>query len=165
MKESQNAQEKQLEAELENTRTRLEQTEKTTDEEKALTKHSKVSAEANLLQAESRLKSQQDRYKWTTVKAPMSGTITRLSVEEGEIITSGRSAFSRGEAIMRIADLSQMIVKTQINQVEIGRIKEGQRTEIRVDSYRHKILMVEVSEISPSFYPTWSRWRKFCDYL
>ena len=153
VKESQNAQEKQLEAELENTRTRLEQTEKTTDEEKALTKHSKVSAEANLLQAESRLKSQQDRYKWTTVKAPMSGTITRLSVEEGEIITSGRSAFSRGEAIMRIADLSQMIVKTQINQVEIGRIKEGQRTEIRVDSYRHKIFNGRVSEISPSSTP------------
>lgn len=153
VKESQNAQEKQLEAELENTRTRLKQIEETTDEEKALTKHSKVSAEANLLQAESRLKSQQDRYKWTTVKAPMSGTITRLSVEEGEIITSGRSAFSRGEAIMRIADLSQMIVKTQINQVEIGRIKEGQRTEIRVDSYRHKIFNGRVSEISPSSTP------------
>ena len=153
VKESQNAQEKQLEAELGNTRTRLKQTEETTEEEKALTKHAKVSAEANLLQAESRLKSQQDRYKWTTVKAPMSGTITRLSVEEGEIITSGRSAFSRGEAIMRIADLSQMIVKTQINQVEIGRIKEGQRAEIRVDSFRKKIFNGRVSEISPSSTP------------
>lgn len=153
VKESQDAQEKQQIADLENARTRLEQTEETTEEEKALTKHAKVSAQANLLQAESRLKSQQDRYKWTTVKAPMSGTITRLSVEEGEIITSGRSAFSRGEAIMRIADLSQMIVRTQINQVEIGRIKEGQRAEIRVDSFRNKIFNGSVSEISPSSTP------------
>ncbi len=153
VKESQDAQEKQLKADLENARTRLKQTEETTEEEKDLTKHAKVSAEANLLQADSRLKSQQDRYEWTTVKAPMSGTITRISVEEGEIITSGRSAFSRGEAIMRIADLSQMIVKTQINQVEIGRIKEGQRVEIRVDSFRNKIFNGKVSEISPSSTP------------
>lgn len=153
VKESQDAQEKQLKADLENTRTRLKQTEETTEEEKALTKHAKVSAQANLLQAESRLKSQQERYEWTTVKAPMSGTITRISVEEGEIITSGRSAFSRGEAIMRIADLSQMIVRTQINQVEIGRIKEGQRVEIRVDSFRKKIFNGRVSEISPSSTP------------
>ena len=148
--ESQNAQEKQLRADLENAQTRLKQIEETTEEEKDLTKHSKVSAEANLLQADSRLKSQQERYAWTTVKAPMSGTITRISVEEGEIITSGRSAFSRGEAIMRIADLTKMIVITQINQVEIGKIDEDQRVEIRVDSYRNKVFNGRVSEISPS---------------
>ena len=150
VKESQDAQEKQLKADLENAQTRLKQTEETTEEEKELTKHSKVSAQANLLQAESRLKSQEERLSWTTVKAPMSGTITRISVEEGEIITSGRSAFSRGEAIMRIADLTKMIVITQINQVEIGKIKEQQRVEIRVDSYRNKVFDGRVSEISPS---------------
>ena len=153
VKKSQDAQEKQQIADLENARTRLKQAEETTEDEKALTKHSKVSAKANLLQAVSRLKSQQERYEWTTVKASMSGTITRLAVEEGEIITSGRSAFSRGEVIIRIADLSQMIVKTQINQVEIGRIKEGQRAEIRVDSYRNKVFNGRVSEISPSSTP------------
>lgn len=150
VKESQDAQEKQLIADLENAQSRLKHAEETTEEEKALTKHSKVSAHANLLQAESRLKSQLERYEWTTVKAPMSGTITRISVEEGEIITSGRSAFSRGEAIMRIADLTQMIVTTHINQVEIGKIEEEQRVEIRVDSYRNKVFNGRVSEISPS---------------
>ena len=151
--QSQNAQEKQLLADLENARARLKQTEETTEEEKALTRHAKVSAQANLYQADSRLKSQQERFEWTTVTAPMSGTITRISVEEGEIITSGRSAFSRGEAIMRIADLSQMIVRTQINQVEIGRIDERQRVEIRVDSFRQKVFNGRVSKISPSSTP------------
>ena len=80
----------------------------------------------------------------------MAGTITQLIVEEGEIITSGRSAFSRGEAIMRIADLDQMIVRTQINQVEIGKIEEGQRAEITVDSYPGRVFPGRVSEISPS---------------
>lgn len=150
LKESEEARRKQLDAELKNARTRLQQLEETTEEEKELTRHAKVSAEANLLHAESQLKSQQERHEWTTVKAPMSGTITHLIVEEGEIITSGRSAFSRGEAIMRIADLSQMIVRTQINQVEIGKIAVGQRAEISVDSYPNRIFEGRVSEISPS---------------
>ena len=153
LKESLKAQRKQYEAELEDTGTRLEQIQETIEEEKALAKHAKVSAEASQLEAKSRLKSQQERYEWTTVTAPMSGTITRLIVEKGEIITSGRSAFSRGEAIMRIADLDQMIVRTQINQVEIGKIQEGQRAEISVDSYPNRIFPGSVSEISPSATP------------
>ncbi len=150
VKESQEAQRKQLQADLENARTRLQQLQETTEEQKQLTQHAKVGAKASLLQAESQLKSQAERYEWTTVTAPMSGTITRLIVEEGEIITSGRSSFSRGEAIMRIADLSNMIVKTQINQVEIGKIELEQRAEIRVDSYRGRVFEGKVSEISPS---------------
>ncbi len=150
LKESLKAQRKQYEAEFEDSQTRLQQIQETTEEEKELTIHSKVSAEASLLQAESQLKSQQERHDWTTVTAPMAGTITRLIVEEGEIITSGRSSFSRGEAIMRIADLDQMIVRTQINQVEIGKIEVDQRAEITVDSYPGRVFPGRVSEISPS---------------
>ena len=153
IKNSEEARKKQLEAELENARTRLQQLEDTTEEEKELTRHARVSAKASLLQAESQLKSQQERYEWTTVTAPMTGTITRIIVEKGEIITSGRSAFSRGEAIMRIADLDQMIVRTQINQVEIGKIKLDQRAEISVDSYPGRVFLGRVSEISPSATP------------
>lgn len=150
LKDSLKAQRKQYDAELEDAQTRLLQIQETTEEEKELTIHSKVGAEASLLQAQSQLDSQKERYDWTTVKAPMAGTITQLIVEEGEIITSGRSAFSRGEAIMRIADLDQMIVRTQINQVEIGKIEEGQRAEITVDSYPGRVFPGRVSEISPS---------------
>ena len=150
LKKSLEAQQKQYKAELEDAQTRLLQIEETTEEEKELTIHSEVSAKASLLQAQSQLDSQKERHDWTTVKAPMAGTITQLIVEEGEIITSGRSAFSRGEAIMRIADLDQMIVRTQINQVEIGKIEEGQRAEITVDSYPGRVFPGRVSEISPS---------------
>ena len=54
---------------------------------------------------------------------------------------------------MRIADLNQMIVRTQINQVEIGKIKLDQRAEISVDSYPGRVFPGRVSEISPSATP------------
>ena len=76
LKDSEEARKKQLEAELENAHTRLGQLEGTTEEEKELTRHAKVGAAASLLQAQSQLESQQERYEWTTVIAPMAGTVT-----------------------------------------------------------------------------------------
>ena len=152
IKESQEAQRKQLAAELENAETRLQQILETTDEEKQLTVHEEVSAKAAFVEAESTLKAQEERFGWTTVTAPMSGTVTRLNVEEGEIVTSGRSAFSQGPAILTIADLSRMVVKTRINEVDIAKIALGQRVEIRVDAYRDKVFEGRVSEIAPSAY-------------
>jgi len=153
IKESQAAQERQLRAELENARIRLQQILDTTDQEKSLTLHSQTGAEASLLEAQSRLDAQEERVKWTTIVAPMSGTITRLEIEEGEIVTSGRSAFSRSPALMIIDDLDRMIVKTKINEVEIAQIKIGQEAEIKVDSYPDKVFEGSVIEISPSANP------------
>ena len=150
IKESQEAQRKQLAAELENAETRLRQILETTDEEKELTIHAKAGAAAALLEADSTLNAQEDRVTWTTVVAPMSGTVTRLNVEEGEIVTSGRSAFSQGPAILTIADLSRMVVKTRINEVDIAKIALGQRVEIRVDAYRDEVFEGRVNEIAPS---------------
>ena len=152
IRESQAAQKRQLEAELKSAETRLQQILETTDEEKQLTVHAKASAQAALLEADSTLKAQEERVTWTTVIAPMSGTVTRLNVEEGEIVTSGRSAFSQGPAILTIADLSRMVVKTRINEVDIAKIELGQRVEIRVDAYRDQVFEGRVSEIAPSAY-------------
>ena len=150
IKESQAAQKRQLHAELENARIRLQQLLETTDQEKDLTRHSETGAKASLLEAQSRLDAQEERLTWTTIVAPMSGTITRLEIEEGEIVTSGRSAFSRSPALMIIDDLDRMIVKTRINEVEIAQIKIGQEAEIKVDSYPDKVFEGSVIEISPS---------------
>lgn len=149
IKESGAARKKEYFAELENARVRLQKLQETAEPEKDLRIHSEVSARADLLQAESALAAQEKRLAWTTVKAPISGTVTRVFFEEGEIVTSGRSAFSRGEALMTIADLSKMIVKTQINEVEISKVEVGQEAEVRVETYTDRVFRGRVSEISP----------------
>jgi len=45
-----------------------------------------------------------------------------------------------------------MVVKTRINEVEIAKVKVGQKVEIRVDSYPDKVFEGRVSEIAPSAY-------------
>lgn len=149
IKESGAARKKEHTGELENARRRLQKILETAEPEKELTTHSEVSARADMLQAESALAAQKKRLDWTTVKAPISGTVTRIVFEEGEIVTSGRSAFSRGEALMTIADLSKMIVKTRINEVEISKVEVGQAAEIRVETFNDQVFKGRVSEISP----------------
>ena len=149
IKEAGAAREKEYVAGLENARAQLLKIQETADPEKELTRHSKVSARADLRQAESALAAQEKRLRWTTVQAPISGTVTRVFFEEGEIVTSGRSAFSRGEALMTIADLSKMIVKTRINEVEISKVEVGQEAEVRVETYTDRVFKGRVSEISP----------------
>ena len=148
-KEYGTALEKEYLAGLENARARLRKIRETAKPEKELTIHSEVSARADLLQANSALAAQEKRLDWTTVEAPISGTVTRVFFEEGEIVTSGRSAFSRGQALMTIANLSKMIVKTQINEVEISKVEVGQEAEVRVETYTDQVFRGRVSEISP----------------
>ena len=142
--------EEEAQLRVENSRTRLQELIETFDNEKLLTQQSRVSAEANKLRRESSLKNEAERLDWTTIRAPMAGIVTLLELEEGEIVTSGRSAFSQSPPIMTIVDPSKMVVKTFINEVDMERLRLNQRAEIKVDAYQTKTYDGSVYEISPS---------------
>ncbi|MCE2413181.1 HlyD family efflux transporter periplasmic adaptor subunit [Candidatus Poribacteria bacterium] len=142
--------EEEAQLRVENSRTRLQELVETFDNEKLLTQQSRVSAEANKLRRESNLKNEEERLDWTTIRAPMAGLVTLLELEEGEIVTSGRSAFSQSPPIMTIVDPSKMVVKTFINEVDMERLRLHQRAEIKVDAYQTKAYDGNVYEISPS---------------
>ncbi|MCZ6680573.1 MAG: HlyD family efflux transporter periplasmic adaptor subunit [Candidatus Poribacteria bacterium] len=150
LREMRNAQEEQSQLQLQITRTRLVEIEQTIDNETVVVEQGKVSAGANLLRRESNLKNQEERLGWTTIQAPMAGTVTLLEIEEGEIVTSGRSAFSQSPPLMTIADLSKMVVKTYINEVDMERLRLDQVAEIKADAYAEKRYEGRVAEISPS---------------
>jgi len=150
IKQAQEAQVRQAEVQLQTAETRLKQLQESLDDEKQVSKYSESTAKANLLRAESDLKNAEERLQWTNVIAPMAGTVTDLKVEEGEIVISGRSAFSSGPAIMKIADLSKMVLKTNINEVDIAKVRLGQKVEIEVEAFPDKKYEGRITEISPS---------------
>ena len=148
--EMRKAEETGAQLQLQIAETRLTEIQESIKAEEEVTKQTKVGAEANLLRNESNLKNQQERLEWATIRAPMSGAVTLLEIEEGEIVTSGRSAFSQSPPLMTIADLSKMVVKTYINEVDMERLRLDQEAEIRVDAYTKKRYKGRVAEISPS---------------
>jgi len=153
IKASREAIEQQGELQLQTAGTELARVQNSVDAEKQNSQSSLAVANANFVRAESTSRNAQERLDWTKILAPMTGTIIQLVVEEGEIVQSGRSAFSQGPAIMTIADLSQMVIKTFINEVDIPKIVVDQRVEIHSDAYEDTVFNGRVKEISPQAIP------------
>ncbi len=140
----------QVEIQIEQAEERLGLLKKSEDGENQISELAKTTANASLLRARSVLKNAEERLGWTTVIAPIAGRIVQCDIEEGEIITSGRSAWSQGPPVMIIADLSQMIVKTYVHEYDIGKVRVEQKTEIKLEAYKDDIFEGKVNEISPS---------------
>lgn len=85
------------------------------------------------------------------IRAPISGVVTSLNVEEGEMITSGTRAYmGGGTTLMTIADLSRMVVKVDINEVDVTKVKVGQEVRIGFDAIRGKVYHGRVKKIAPA---------------
>jgi len=86
-----------------------------------------------------------------TLKSSMEGMVTSVNVEEGEMITSGTQALGGGgTGIMTVADLNEMVVEANINEVDVGKLGKGQRVEIGFDAIKGKVYQGKVRKISPS---------------
>jgi RND family efflux transporter MFP subunit len=105
-------------------------------------------AQNNLDKAQGLLRSVQDRLAKTQVFAPISGTVLVVPVVTGQVVV-GAASVNSGTLLMTIADLTQMIINTQVNQVDISQIKPAQEVEFTVDSVRNRVMKGTVSLISP----------------
>ena len=72
---------------------------------------------------------------WARIIAPAAGVVIARGVEEGETVVGGTSAFGGGTELFTIADLSTLIVKAAINEVDIGKVKRGDRVALTVDAF------------------------------
>ena len=90
-------------------------------------------AEFNLQSALASLEESRKNLNKTTIYAPVSGTISKLSVEEGERVV-GTSQMA-GTELLRIANLNSMEVRVNVNENDIIRVNVGDSAIVEVDSY------------------------------
>jgi len=83
------------------------------------------------------------------VRAPYDGFITRKSVEEGAIVTSGISSVLAGTNLFEIGDPSTMIIKANIREVDIGKVIVGADVRIKLDAYPDTSFAGSIRHISP----------------
>ena len=85
----------------------------------------------------------------THVYATASGTVIERSVNEGEMVSSSINSYGEGTIVMRIADLSKMIVKSNINEVDIAKFKLGQKGSIKLDALPYEEFNGKIVKIAP----------------
>ncbi len=98
-------------------------------------------------QARATLKQAQDDLSKTMIYAPMTGTISDLNKEQGEIAIG--SQFQE-DIILVVADLNEMEAQVNVDENDIVSVEIGQHAEITVDALFGEKLMGTVSEIANS---------------
>lgn len=106
-------------------------------------------AEAERFQMSEALKEAQERLDDTRIKAPFTGTILKKFVDRGQVISSTISSASEGTQIFSIANLDNIFVNAQVDEVDISRIKVAQRAAASVDSLPEKLFAGVVERIAP----------------
>lgn len=85
----------------------------------------------------------------TTITAPMTGKVTRLNVEEGEIAIMGN--LNRDAAtLMTISDMSVLETKVRVDETDVARISVGDSALIQIDAFPDTTFVGRVVEISNS---------------
>lgn len=89
-------------------------------------------------------------FRGSNVVAPMDGVVLTKNVEIGESITSGVSSFNAGTVLFTVADVSRMIVKAGVNEVDIGKIHVGLPVKVTLDAYPKVAFHGKIDRIAPA---------------
>jgi HlyD family secretion protein len=84
-----------------------------------------------------------------TIRAPMAGTILQKNVEEGTVIQSASQNVSGGTALFVMASLGEMQVRTMIDETDIGQLRAGLPTTVRVQAHADRTFQGMVEQIQP----------------
>ncbi|MBU0986049.1 MAG: efflux RND transporter periplasmic adaptor subunit, partial [Proteobacteria bacterium] len=99
-------------------------------------------ARAQIQAANAALELAEIQLRHSRLKAPFKGTVTSRNVEPGEVVSPGREVLS-------LADLSSVDLKIFVSETEIGKVKPGQKVEVKTDTFPDKIYTGHVAYISP----------------
>ena len=91
-----------------------------------------------------------EQFQGSNVVAPMDGTVLTKNAEIGESITSGVSSFNAGTILFTVADVSKMIVKAGVNEVDIGKIRVGMPVKVTLDAYPKISFGGRIDRIAPA---------------
>ena len=113
-------------------------------------------AEANLTaaqhqvdQARAAVQSARDNLRKTTLIAPMTGRVTRLAVEEGEVAVP--STFSKDIGLLlTVSDLSVIQAKVKVDETDVVRVHLGDSVEVSIDAFPDTAFIGRVTKVSDS---------------
>jgi len=107
-------------------------------------------AQAIEKQASSQLRNWLIQLAETDVRSPIDGIVTRRYREVGELVMSGTTGFGEGTPIMQVADLSQMRVRLNLNELDVAKVRVGMPVEVRVDALPNRLFRGVVKRIAPA---------------
>ena len=91
-----------------------------------------------------------DQLHYTRITAPMDGTVTERGIQPGEVVTPGVQATFEGKALLTVSDLSTLLVKADLNQIDVAKVRMGQKVSVTLDALPGKIYEATITKIAPA---------------
>ena len=99
---------------------------------------------ANVAQQEAGLRQAQVDLDHTEIRAPVDGVVVSRNVDVGQTVAASLAA----PTLFTIAqDLTQMQVETNVDEADVGRIRDGLRATFTVDSFANQTFSGEVMQV------------------
>ncbi len=124
--------------EAEQTRTRAE----VAEAEWQAAEHAVEEAEAAVAEA-------RDRLDKTVIRAPMSGRVTRVNVEQGETAIVG-TMNNPGTVLLTVADLAVMETVVEVDETDVSRVAAGDSASVEIDAFPDTAFAGRVTKIGNS---------------
>lgn len=102
-------------------------------------------ADADLRAARDKVQLAQDRIDKCYVRAPMSGTVLRVLLHEGESFS-----LAAPRPLFTMANLSARRVIAEVDERDVGSVRLGQRVTVSADAYGEKQFSGIVTEVVPA---------------
>lgn len=77
--------------------------------------------------------------------APTGGVVLQVNIEPGERVQEDAD-----EAALTIADTSTYLLKMEVDELDIGQVRQGQKATVTLDSFTDQTFEGTVTDISPS---------------
>lgn len=145
------AQSTQLEAQLNHKKNELNYAQTKTDVESSkIIQKSELNNQAlQVRQREQELKRAKEELESLTLTAPAEGLVVYGSnwENQGRKFQIGNTA-SGGYNIIELPDLSLMESVTYVNEVDVSKIKKGQKVQVKLDAFQDSVFVGEISDVA-----------------
>lgn len=107
-------------------------------------KLSYTQAKEQVMSAKEEVQRAQTNLGYATITSPIDGVVLSKSVEEGQTVAA---SFSTPELFTIAQDLTNMQVVADVDEADIGDVKEGERVTFTVDAYPDDTFEGEVKQV------------------
>lgn len=115
-----------------------------------LAKNKVESERIALRSAQIALASARDRLRYTEIEAPIDGTVLEVGIEKGEVVTPGVQQTFEGRPLLVIGDLSTLVVRCELNQIDIAKVEVDQKAVLTFDALPQRTFIARVTKTAPA---------------
>ncbi len=101
-------------------------------------------------QARESLSVAEDQLRYSRVISPLDGTVIQRNIRIGETVVPGTMATFDERSLMLVADMSVLIAKADLNQIDVAKVQLGQSVSLTLDALPGKTFKAKVTKIAPA---------------